>query len=283
MIFLVVSIVLFAFNNVLWKLNLQNTNITFLVSYRALFTSVFSFSLAFYFHDFNAITIGVLGRVTLGSLFGVIGLLCMLTVLQKASLHWLGIYNLMGIVFTTLYLLLFENVSLKQSVWGAVLLVLGFCYHLYTNTNIKLVMTLKQHLLLVLMTFSFCVSSLLHWKNLAKEIPALVIISNQEFVVFACAFICTLVRHKSYVSISLYKKYFVHVLYMAGVIFLALLFSFLGLKLTNPLVSSLVFLASPLTTIVMNLFFCKDKLTFHNGIALFLVALGAFLLHYSSL
>jgi drug/metabolite transporter (DMT)-like permease len=68
---------------------------------------------------------------------------------------------------------------------------------------------------------------------------------------------------------------------MAGVIFLALLFSFLGLKLTNPLISSLLFLASPLTTIVMNLIFFKEKLSVHNSIALVLLGAGAFILHYN--
>ena len=282
MIFLLLSILFFGFNNVLWKKNLEQVDFLFLVSYRALFTSILSIIIALSVTSFDTVTISILFRVTLGSIFGVIGLLCMLSVIQKASLHWLGIYNLMGIGVTTCYLIVYENFAIKQSILGASILLLGFMYHIYTNSNKSLTMSLKQHVLMVVMTVSFCVSSILHWKNLAKEIPALVIVSNQEFVVFITTTLIFLLKNKKTISFEPYKKHFLNVILMAGVIFLALLFSFLGLKLTNPLISSLVFLASPLTTIVMNLVFFKEKLTLHNSIALVLLGAGAFILHYNT-
>jgi uncharacterized membrane protein len=272
----------FGFNNVLWKKNLEQVDFLFLVSYRALFTSILSIIIALSVTSFDTVTISILFRVTLGSIFGVIGLLCMLSVIQKASLHWLGIYNLMGIGVTTCYLIVYENFAIKQSILGASILLLGFIYHIYTNSNKSLTMSLKQHVLMVVMTVSFCVSSILHWKNLAKEIPALVIVSNQEIVVFITTTLVFLLKNKKTISFEPYKKHFLNVILMAGVIFLALLFSFLGLKLTNPLISSLVFLASPLTTIVMNLVFFKEKLTLHNSIALVLLGAGAFILHYNT-
>ena len=282
MIFLLLSILFFGFNNVLWKKNLEQLDFLFLVSYRALFTSILSIIIALSVTSFDTVTISILFRVTLGSIFGVIGLLCMLSVIQKASLHWLGIYNLMGIGVTTCYLIVYENFAIKQSILGASILLLGFIYHIYTNSNKSLTMSLKQHVLMVVMTVSFCVSSILHWKNLAKEIPALVIVSNQEIVVFITTTLIFLLKNKKTISFEPYKKHFLNVILMAGVIFLALLFSFLGLKLTNPLISSLVFLASPLTTIVMNLVFFKEKLTLHNSIALVLLGAGAFILHYNT-
>jgi drug/metabolite transporter (DMT)-like permease len=282
MIFLLLSILFFGFNNVLWKKNLEQVDFLFLVSYRALFTSILSIIIALSVTSFDTVTISILFRVTLGSIFGVIGLLCMLSVIQKASLHWLGIYNLMGIGVTTCYLIVYENFAIKQSILGASILLLGFMYHIYTNSNKSLTMSLKQHVLMVVMTVSFCVSSILHWKNLAKEIPTLVIVSNQEIVVFITTTLIFLLKNKKTISFEPYKKHFLNVILMAGVIFLALLFSFLGLKLTNPLISSLVFLASPLTTIVMNLVFFKEKLTLHNSIALVLLGAGAFILHYNT-
>ncbi len=282
MIFLLLSILFFGFNNVLWKKNLEQVDFLFLVSYRALFTSILSIIIALSVTSFETVTISILFRVTLGSIFGVIGLLCMLSVIQKASLHWLGIYNLMGIGVTTCYLIVYENFAIKQSILGASILLLGFIYHIYTNSNKSLTMSLKQHVLMVVMTVSFCVSSILHWKNLAKEIPTLVIVSNQEIVVFITTTLIFLLKNKKTISFEPYKKHFLNVILMAGVIFLALLFSFLGLKLTNPLISSLVFLASPLTTIVMNLVFFKEKLTLHNSIALVLLGAGAFILHYNT-
>lgn len=282
MIFLLLSILFFGFNNVLWKKNLEQVDFLFLVSYRALFTSILSIIIALSVTSFDTVTISILFRVTLGSIFGVIGLLCMLSVIQKASLHWLGIYNLMGIGVTTCYLIVYENFAIKQSILGASILILGFIYHIYTNSNKSLYMTLRQHMLMIIMTLSFCISSILHWKNLEKDIPALVIVSNQEIVVFITTTLVFLLKNKKTISFEPYKKHFLNVILMAGVIFLALLFSFLGLKLTNPLISSLVFLASPLTTIVMNLVFFKEKLTLHNTIALVLLGAGAFILHYNT-
>lgn len=143
-------------------------------------------------------------------------------------------------------------------------------------------MTLRQHVLMIIMTLSFCISSILHWKNLEKDIPALVIVTNQEFIVFITTTLFFLLKNKKTISFEPYKKHFLNVILMAGVIFLALLFSFLGLESTNPLISSLVFLASPLTTIVLNLMIFKEKLTLHNYISLILLGAGAFILHYNT-
>lgn len=282
MVYLFLSILLFSINNILWKKNISDVNITFLVSYRALFTSLFSIGFALYFHSFDAVTLTDIFRTSVGSIFGVIGLLSMLIVIKEASLHWVSIYNLLGIFFTTCYLIMIEKFEISNSILGAFLIVLGFIYHVVTNTNKQLHMTLKQHLLLLLMTVSFCVSSIIHWKNLAKEIPALVILSNQELVVFSVTFLISCFSLKPIEFVEYYKQYFAKVALMASVIFFALLFSFLGLKLTNPIISSIVFLANPLMTIVLNLIVFKEKLTKHNLVALLFFVLGAFLLHFHS-
>lgn len=280
MIFLLLSILLFSFNNMLWKKNLENLSIFYLVSFRALFTFLISFIFAYYFDSFSSITYLQVLKVTTGSVFGVIGLLCMLSVIKKASLQWLGVYNLIVILFTTGYLFLFERIEFRYSFVGVLLILSGFIYYIFSNKNRNLRMTIQQHLLMFLMTFSFSISSIIHWKNLFKEIPPLVIISNQEMVVFITTVIGLLVTDKTQMKFSLYKKHFFKVVAMAFVIFLALLFSFLGLKQTNPIVSSLLFLASPLTTIVMNIVFFKEHLSKHNIVALFLMSVGAFILHF---
>jgi drug/metabolite transporter (DMT)-like permease len=264
----------------LWKKNLENLSIFYLVSFRALFTFLISFIFAYYFDSFSSITYLQVLKVTTGSVFGVIGLLCMLSVIKKASLQWLGVYNLIGILFTTGYLFLFERIEFRYSFVGVLLILSGFIYYIFSNKNRNLRMTIQQHLLMFLMTFSFSISSIIHWENLFKEIPPLVIISNQEMVVFITTVIGLLVTDKTQMKFSFYKKHFFKVVAMAFVIFLALLFSFLGLKQTNPIVSSLLFLASPLTTIVMNIVFFKEHLSKHNIVALFLMSVGAFILHF---
>lgn len=236
----------------------------------------------FYFHSETVVSPQLILRITTGSIFGVIGLFSMLSVIQKASLQWLGIYNLLGIVFTSLYLWFFEKVVFTQSIFGLILILMGFVFYIYSNKEAHIKITIKQHALLLLMTMSFSVSSLVHWKNLKSDILPLLIISNQEIVVFITAFVLTIFKSKTIKIKEVCKNYFLRVILMAFIIFLALLFSFLGLKITNPVVSSVLFLASPLTTILLSTLIFREQLTLKNGMAILIIATGAFILHYYS-
>ena len=132
------------------------------------------------------------------------------------------------------------------------------------------------------MTLSFGISSLIHWKNLDTNVPALLIISNQELVVFCTAMlISTFSINRSEIRSNL-LNYLPNVMLMALIIFLALLFSFLGLKITNPLISSILFLVTPLLTITFGALFFKEKISRTNCIAISIIACGAFILHYQT-
>lgn len=282
MIFILLSIFLFSLNNVLWKKNLQTVSIPFLVGYRAFFTSLISCALVVYFYDFQELLSLPHLKITVGSVFGVLGLFCMLTVIKNAPLQWLGIYNLIGVVFTAVYLFMVEKIAVFGSLLGLVLIVFGFLSYIFFNRENNVKITFRQHLYLLLMTIFFSISSLIHWKNLASEVPALVLISNQEFIVFITALIL-IVNTQTYRQIKQgvtlnFKK----VLVMALLIFLALLFSFLGLKVSNPLISSLLFLSNPLLTIVFAAIFFKEKINLYTVMALVTISIGAFILHFQS-
>lgn len=282
MIYIFLSIILFALNNVLWKKNLSNCSVPFLIGYRAFFTTIIATSILLYVHGFEIYQNQPLGKITLGSLFGVLGLFCMLTVLKKAPLQWLGIYNLLGIIFTALYLYFFENTPVMKSVLGLIIIILGFLLYLYHNSENETKISSKQHLILLGMTLSFGFSSLMHWKNLDHKVPAILIISNQELVVFCTAVLISIfTSNRTEISSNL-LKYFPNALLMAFIIFLALLFSFLGLKITNPFISSILFLVTPLLTITFGTLFFKEKMSITNGIAITIIACGAFILHYQS-
>jgi len=282
MIYIFLSILLFALNNVLWKKNLQNCSVTFLVGYRALFTSIGSTVVLLYLYGFTIYQNQPLGRITLGSLFGVLGLFLMLTVIKKAPLQWLGIYNLLGIVITAFYLFYFENTPLFDSLLGLSIIVSGFIIYLFHNKEKETKISRIQHISLLGMTLSFGISSLIHWKNLDTNVPALLIISNQELVVFSTAMlISTFSINRSEIRSNL-LNYLPNVMLMALIIFLALLFSFLGLKITNPLISSILFLVTPLLTITFGALFFKEKISRTNCIAISIIACGAFILHYQT-
>jgi drug/metabolite transporter (DMT)-like permease len=282
MIYLFFSVILFACNNVLWKKHLQEAPLLLLVSYRALLTTLIASALLFSEYRLFDLFGFPWVRITLGSLFGAIGLFCMLTVIKNASLQWLGIYNLLGILFTSSYLYFFETNYEIQSIAGILLIVFGYVFYLYQNKNSSQKLTLKQHIYMLVMTLSFGIASLIHWKNLEGDVPAIFILSNQEATVFLISSVLVWMKKPSIPVVENLKQYFPKVFLMASIIFLALLFSFMGLKITNPVISSIIFLSTPLLTIVFSSLYFKEKLTFYHVLSILCIASGAFLLHYQT-
>ena len=280
MIFIMLSVLLFSYNNVLWKKNIKATSIPFLVAYRAFFTSTISIGFLLLFFTIEHISISDFIKITTGSLFGVLGLFSMLAVIKKSSLQWLGIYNLLGVVFTILYLSIFDAVPIKESLLGLLFIVSGFVCFIFSNKQTQLKITFKQHLILLLMTFSYSFSAILHWKNLNLNFSPLLIIANQESIVFFVGLLFTFKKANISAIKTDLRIYFKRIIIMSTVIFFAILFSLLGLKQTNPIVSSLLFLAAPLATILFSAFFFKEKFSKKNIVFIIIILLGAFMLHF---
>ena len=280
MIFIMLSVLLFSYNNVLWKKNIKATSIPFLVAYRAFFTSTISIGFLLLFFTIEHISISDFIKITTGSLFGVLGLFSMLAVIKKSSLQWLGIYNLLGVVFTILYLWIFDAVPIKESLLGLLFIVSGFVCFIFSNKQTQLKITFKQHLILLLMTFSYSFSAILHWENLNLNFSPLLIIANQESIVFFVGLLFTFKKANISSIKTELRIYFKRIIIMSTVIFFAILFSLLGLKQTNPIVSSLLFLAAPLATILFSALFFKEKFSKKNIVFIIIILLGAFMLHF---
>ena len=282
MIYLILAMLLFSFNNVLWKKNLVNISVSLLMTYRSFFTSILAISFLFYFHDLSEFSFIQISRTFTAAILGIVGLFSMLTLYKKTSLQWAAIYNLLGIIFTILYLWIFKKFDIKSSFLSISIIMIGFIFYLCTNKNSSLKINLKQHLLLILMTLCFGTATILNWENLNQNIPAIFIIANQEVLVFTCGtallFLQKKLREPLQLALTL-KKYYYRVLLMSLVIFLGLLFSFLGLEITNPIISGVLFLASPLTTILFSAYFFKEKIKVTDWIAISVIAFGAFSLH----
>ncbi|MEN8956603.1 MAG: EamA family transporter [Flavobacteriales bacterium] len=278
MIYIFISILLFSLNNVLWKQNLENTPVSSLIAYRAFFTTILALLYILFFTDTGNVTHYEFAKITAGSISGVLGLFCMLTALKHISLQWIGIYNLVGVIFTALYLMIFENFDFEESAIGILTICIGFGFFIFTNTKNSMQIKGKQHMLLLCMTIFFTVVSLVHWKNLLSEVPPIVIIANQELIVLITGLFITL-KTVSMPSIrNIVKTKFSQVLLMSLVVIGAFSASLLGLKITDPLVSGLLFLANPLVTILFSAYFFKEKVTLKNWIAIAIICLGAFLL-----
>ena len=283
MIYLILAMLLFSFNNVLWKKNLLNISVSLLMTYRSFFTSILAISFLFYFHDLTEFSFIQISRTFTAAILGLVGLFSMLTLYKKASLQWAAIYNLLGIIFTTLYLWIFKEFDIKSSFLGIFIITIGFIFYIYTKKKSTLKINLKQHLLLVLMTLCFGTAAILNWENLNQKIPVILIIANQEVLVFICGIVLLFLerrkRRSSIQLLSIFQKYFYRVLLMSIVILLGLFFSFLGLEITNPIISGVLFLASPLTTILFSAYFFKEKIKVTDWIAIGVISFGAFLLH----
>ena len=282
MLFIVIAIILFSFNNVLWKKNLVETSVVFLVTYRSFITSCIALLVLFLLSESVSVNSYIFFKITVGSLFGVVGLYSMLYVIKTNSLQWVGVYNLIGICFTAFYLWFFENIDVFVALTGLLIIIVGFVFYIYSNINSQITISKNQHLVLFVMTFSFSLSSLIHWKNLEQDIPSVFIIANQEIIVFFSGLIFMIKQTELSKLKTNIPIYFKKVSLMSLVIFFALLFSFIGLKDTNPLTSSILFLASPLTTILFSSYFFKEKISVSNWLCIFIIAFGAFVVHYQT-
>lgn len=127
------------------------------------------------------------------------------------------------------------------------------------------------------------VSSLIHWKNLTNQIPPVFIIANQELIVFIIGLSFTLAHNKKVEIVSLIKSQFNNVIIMSTVVIAALLCSFSGLKIMNPFISGLVFLASPLTTILFSSFFFKERISIKTWCSITIISIGAFIIYLQTL
>lgn len=278
MIYIIVSVLLFSFNNVLWKKNLKDINTFFLISYRALINSLIGI-IALIFLLQSLPNTGDFLKITFGSVLGAFGLFFMLIVIKKHSLQWLGVYNLLGILITYLHLYFFENLSGNTPQLGLILIIIGYLIYVFFNNNKSVKLTLKEHTLLILMIICFTYSSIIHWKNLTNDINPILIITNQEVIVFLLSFLIIFKNYKNQIRITNYKINFIKVIVMSLIVITALYFSFIGIKITDPLISAILFLATPLTTITFSALFFKEKITTKEIIAIIIICFGAFLIH----
>ena len=222
----------------------------------------------------------------MASVFGASGLITMILALKDGSLTQLGVFNLLIVFLVSSYLFFFENIFLQNYTIATIFIISGFtCYilQLKKNKEVKKNFSYRNFTLFTLMSFFFAASLLLHWYILKQEVPAILSVTIQEIVVFIIVLIIfkfqtSLAFHQIYPQI---QKILKPVAFMAVVIFLAIWTSFLGLQYTNPLVSSLISLITPILTIVFGVFFYKDQWNYLTLFSLCLISVGVYLINLS--
>jgi drug/metabolite transporter (DMT)-like permease len=254
-------------------------NIPFLITYRSFFTtSILFVSLLLLSIKVNY-SFERYVYLTLGSLSGLLGLICMLTVVRHVSLRWVGIYNLAGVILVAFYLSAFEGISLIRYGIGVVFILIGFIWFLSTLENSSERLTFKDHVFLFLMMLFFKFGSVMHWRNLTLDIHPLLVSFNQELVVFVGGFCWIIFSKQCRPSIIKLGMRFLIVFKMASVALLALILSFYGLRVTDPFLSGLLFLLSPISTIFLGVVYFKERLSWSTVASTAIISLGSFLVY----
>jgi len=277
MYLLYASVFLYAFNNVLWKHFVRDEHPLKLISRRAIFTVLIAFAAVWYMcvdigaylHNPKAL------YVLAGSLFGVAGLILMVTFLKTGSLVRMGYYSLLGTFIAAAYTYIFRETPVtNRTFMGAALILAGYLVFLFDEKRrVKIEPSiLSQHLLLVAMTLCFATSMLIQWEQL-KVLPPLAIITTQEVVVLTVTLLASVVirgkiEHKGE-GITIRNTAI-----MALVIFVAILTGTLGLKTADPFLASLTGMMSPVLTVFGGSLVFKDKLRPAHYISITLMVLG---------
>ena len=284
MIFLILSIFLYSINNYFWKKILSDSNIWFVIALRSSFTIILGLIWSYFIDPefLNTITWQQLKFVLIASILGALGLICMVSALKNGSLIQYGIFNLLTIFITVTYLIIFENLNIKYYIIGSSFIIVGFAIYLSQLKKEKVAdNSIKQYLLLSLMALFFSFSGLMHWYNLKVSIPVMASLLIQEGTVFVFGITFFLLQPQKVIIevIRNSTNKIILVVFMSIIIFLEVWFGFMGLKITNPIISSLLSLAVPIITIFLGNLFLKEKINSTILYSFILILIGAFLLY----
>jgi len=230
----------------------------------------------------NTIDFPLFLNIFIASVFGSLGLICMIHALKKGSLSQLALFNLVIVFLIGSFLFFFEGLHFENYRVASLLIISGFVLYIYQikkkNTQ---QMSLHQLLLFSLMSIFFAGSIVMHWYGLNKDIPVIFSLSIQEAVVFLSS-ITIVIISPSFSLVKLryeLKKISTTVILMSTVIFAAIWTGFSGLKFTDPLISSLVSLLTPILTILFGVIFYKDKWNYLTILYFLLISSGIYLIN----
>lgn len=278
MLWLFLSVSLYAFNNVLWKLFLKGEHPLHIISRRAIFTVAFAFGAAWITKanlvDFILHPSAI--YVFIASVFGALGLVLMVTFLKSGSLVQMAFYSLLGTGIAACYTYLFREESLtNMSILGSVLMSTGyliFCFNDRKKAKTEETV-LKQHLLLIGMTIAFSISLLIQWESL-KIFPPLAIICTQESTVLIATSMVGLFFKPAGNSQNPWSQKILKMTLMAVVIFAGIFTGTIGLKTADPFLASVSGLAVPVLTVIFGGIAFRDSMDILQWVSLILMIAG---------
>ena len=273
--YLILSTLFFAFNNVLWKwvladyLPLQvivkRSILTCLIGVGFLVLSPVNF--AIYTTFYEALF------VNLTCIIGALGLVCMAYALKESTLNSFLHYSLLGSIGTASYLYFFENIIPQNFVLGVLFIALGFCVFLWNQRFNSKPVPFSTHRYLTLMTLCFSVSGIMQWYNL-KTYNVVFLAVHQEIQVLIIAGIT--IRYLKQPILTFFK--FDYIFLMTPVVVIAIISGMYGLKMTNPFISSIISLTTPILTMILAVLVLKEHFKWYYVSSMALVIFGTWML-----
>ncbi|MDD4991615.1 MAG: DMT family transporter [Paludibacter sp.] len=277
MIWLLLSFFLYAFNNVVWKWTARDENSLYLISRRALFTVGFTATALFLTEKggLSFVTYPLFYRIGIGCLMGTLGLILMVTFLKSGSLTRLSYYMFLGLTINGSFTYLLNHEHFTQKLFiGSVILIAGYLIFLWDERRkIKLEPILfSQHLLLAGMTLCFSANTLIQWKALTNFKPLSIMLTQESVVLIITTGLYLILgkQKKQKPTVQSYVRFPI----MAAVIMLAVFCGLMGLKYTNPFISSISGVLVPLITVTFGSLFFKEKLNWMQLVSFGVIVVG---------
>ena len=273
--YLILSSLFFAINNVLWKWIVADYLPLQVIVKRAMITSLIGVGvLVVYSSDLEIYTtLSEAVFVNLTCIIGALGLVFMIYALKESTINNFIHYSLLGSFGTATYLYFVEDIIPQNYVLGILFIALGFSVFLWNQRNNSKVVQFSTHRYLALMTLCFSVSGIMQWYNL-KTYDLVFLAVHQEIEVLITAGI--LIRYLKQPILSLFK--FDYILFMVPIVAIAIIAGMHGLKITNPFISSIMSMTTPVLTMILAVVVLKERFKWYYVSSMFMVILGAWLL-----
>jgi hypothetical protein len=271
--YLILYSLFFAINNVLWKWVVADYLPLQVIVKRSMVTSLFGV-VVLCVSDFTIYTtLGEALFVNSTCVIGALGLVFMIYALKESTLNNFIHYSLLGSIGTASYLYFVEDIVPKNYLLGILLILLGFSIFLRNQRFTSKTVQFSTHRYLMLMTLCFSISGIMQWYNL-KTYGVVFLVIHQEIEVLIIAGI--LIRYLKQPILTFFK--FDHILLMAPIVVIAIVAGMLGLKATNPFISSIFSLTTPILTMILAIIVLKEHFKWHYVTSMVLVILGAWML-----
>ena len=271
--YLILSSLFFAINNVLWKWVVADYLPLQVIVKRSMVTSLFGV-VVLCVSDFTIYTtLGEALFVNSTCIIGALGLVFMIYALKESTLNNFIHYSLMGSIGTASYLYFVEDIVPQNYLLGTLLILLGFSIFLWNQRFASKTVHFSTHRYLILMMLCFSTSGIMQWYNL-KTHSVVFLVIHQEIEVLIIAGI--LIRYLKQPVLTFFK--FDYIMLMALIVAIAIIAGMHGLKTTNPFISSIVSLTTPILTMILAVIVLKERFKWYYVTSMFMVILGAWML-----